>query len=58
MGYLKDKDYEKRFESIDQLKEEIKIEISKTSKITLSKGFENMKKRCNKILECGRKIVE
>jgi len=45
-------------ESIDQLKEEIKIEISKTSKITLSKDFENIKKRCNKILECRGKIVE
>jgi len=57
-GYLKDRVYGKRLESIDQLKEKIKIELSKTSKITLSKGFENMKKRCNKILECGGKIVE
>ena len=38
-GYLKDRVYAKRLESIDQLKEKIKIEISKTSKITLSKGF-------------------
>ena len=38
-GYLKDRVYAKRLESIDQLKEKIKIEISKTSKITHSKGF-------------------
>ena len=57
-GYLKDRVYEKRLDSIDKLKEEIKIEISKTSKITISVGVENMNKRCNKSLECVAKLVE
>ena len=57
-GYLKDKVYAKRSESIEQLKEEIINEISKISKITLSTVFENMKKRCQSILDNKGKHIE
>lgn len=57
-GYHKDKVYAKRLDSIEQLKEEIKIEISKISKITLSAVFEDMKKRCDKVLKCEGKHIE
>ena len=57
-GYLKDKVYAKKLESIEQLKEKIKNEISKISKITLFAVFENMKKRCRTVLDCEGKHFE
>lgn len=45
-GYLKDKVYRKKYETIEELKEEIRNEIKKISKITLSAVFKDLKKRC------------
>ena len=45
-GYLKDRVYRKKFETIEELKEEIKNEIKKITKITLNSVFKEMKKRC------------
>lgn len=45
-GYLKDKVYRKKYETTEELKEAIKEEIKKISKITLSAVFADMRKRC------------
>ena len=57
-GYIKDEVYRKRPKTIEELKEEIIIQINKISKVTLSRVFENMKKRLNNILENKGKHIE
>lgn len=57
-GYLKDKVYASMPQTVEELKEKIKIEIEKIRITVLSRVFENMKKRCQEILEKNGNHIE